>query len=382
MRAVTGHSRLPILAIAAILIAGCGATAPSSGPTALTAPESLSAHTTPPPATPPATLPDPTPTTNSSCPGLQPDMGIPSADFDVWTPIGGFFLGLDVTRVSPNSDPGQAILLEGGKPYLDDPIRLVGGWQIGLDPGIDYDESGEVSITLLGAIATVHVDGRRPIRMNGVVGTLPKTKRPGFLFDVPDVKAAVIDFTVEWSDTCFTYVAEKAWGVQMVRAAFADRCPSDQEEFTTHWAALEEPPIKAGGIPMPLYRSSTLGLWTQYAVSAQGNVGFAHWDPASDAAIGIAGGTVRVGDGNVDLRLASFSTEFFRRGDIVDWIKNDEWPGRELIVFRSTADPYPDGHFEILLPGYPGRYVASFYFQWESPCASGDGVAAVSINVE
>ena len=80
--------------------------------------------------------------------------------------------------------------------------------------------------------------------------------------------------------------------------------------------------------------------------------------------------------------LESLSTEFFRRGDIVDWIDGGDWPSRERIAFRSTADPYADGHLDLLLPSDPGRYVASFSFQWATPCASGDGVGAVSIHVE
>lgn len=381
---MTSYHRFPILAIAAILIAGCGANTATSAPTASLAAGEPSAGPTSPAASQSNTFPaPPTRRPNAACEALDEESWRPSADFDVWTPLGGSYLGLDVTRMSSISNPDEIVQFDAGDPYLDDPIRIVGGWQISLVPEIDYDQVDEVQIALVAASAVLQVAGRDPIRMHGIVGMDPETDKAGFLFNVPDVRgSAVIDFAVEWSDACRTFRAERAWGFEMVRAAYAARCPTDHEGFAAHWAGLEEPPLSAGGVPVALFRSSTFGTWTPYAVSAQGNVGFAHWDPEAAFAVGSAGGMVRVGDGNPDLKLELLSTEFFRRRDVIEWIDGGDWPGRDLIVFRSTSDPYPDGHFELLLPADPGGYVASFYFQWETPCASGDGVGAVGVQVE
>jgi hypothetical protein len=174
------------------------------------------------------------PTPDSSCPAPDPNAETPSPHFTVWTPVGGHFLGLSVTRVSTIDDPSQFIDIKVREAvYLDDPIRLAGGWRVGLDPAQDMG----TSITLTSASATLRTDSGERVTMDATVGTVPRTERPGFLFDVPDVRATSGKFTAEWSEGCFTYRAEKVWGLQMVHADEAARCPGGHKGYVAHWAS-------------------------------------------------------------------------------------------------------------------------------------------------
>jgi hypothetical protein len=377
MKAVTGLRRTRIFAIAALLAAGCGANPPSATPSA-TARTNDTAAPTSPVATPAPTVLAPT-ASDSGCPTLTPDTWTPSADFRLETPIGGDFLGLDVTRVTSNRNPAESAEFEAREPYLEEPGRLVGKWEIGVRPDIDYDEPIDVPITLIAANAELRIGGRDPVPMGGRVAA----DGHAFLFDMPNVNGSVvIEYNVEWSDACFVYRAEGAGAYEMVRAADAARCPTSHKSFATHWAELNQPPVRVAGVAVQLSRTSTSGKWTPYAVSAQGIVGYAQWDPAMATVVGPARGTVRVGDGNADLDLLFLATDFYRREDIVDYFDPEGRPGRTRVVFHSRAEPYADGHFELLLPPDPGHFVASFYFFYETPCASGDGVGAVAIDVE
>jgi hypothetical protein len=381
MGAVTGFHRLSILAIAALLAAGCGANTPISAPSATITVGGPTAAPSP-PATPLATVAVSAPSPGVICEPLTEDSWPPSADFSLRIPFGYENVFLDVTRVSSIARPDEFVEFEANEPYLEEPGRLVGGWHVSLFPESDDDEP-DVSISLIAASAVVRISGGGPIQMDATIGTDSELGVPVFLFNVPDVRgSAVIDFKVEWADACYTYLAEGPAAFEMIRAAFAARCPSSHRGFAAYWTELGEPPPTAGGVSVVLSASSTLGLWSGYAVSAQGNVGYAHWDPESPNAVGEAGGTIRVGDGNPDLVFDSLSTEFYRRGDIVDWLEGGDFPKRDRIVFRATADPFPDGHLDLLLPNKPGRYVASLSYLWGSPCARGDGVGAVGVDIE
>jgi hypothetical protein len=376
---VTGLRRFPIIAIAALLAAGCGTNPPSGAPASQTTAPTSTAR---PSATTGATA-APTATPGTACAPLTEDSWAPSADFSLRIPIGYQNLSLDVTRISSTADQTEVVELEPSEPYLDEPGRLVGRWSVTLIPNIDYDEIVEVPVELISASAILRAPGRDPITMDGALGMDDDLNKPVAHFELPDVNGdVVIDFRVEWADACFTYVAEGPAAFEMVRASYAAQCPSRHNGVAAHWADMQAPPVDVGGVPMPLFRSITIGSWTRYATFVDPVVGFAQWDPALGTVAGRSGATVPVVTGNGDLVLESLGVEYLRRGTILDLLDGGDWPSRSDVLFRATADPFPDGHFELLLPTRPGRYVASVGFDYETPCLSGDGAGAVAIDVE
>jgi hypothetical protein len=376
---VTGLQRFSIIAIAATLAAGCGSTPSTPGPSAL---PSASTELSPSPA--PTSAPgsptelDPTPeaSPDASCPAPDRNAPLPSPHFTVWTPVGGYFLSLAVTRVSSIDDSSQFVDVEVREPvYLDDPVRLVGGSTVGLDPDDDMGSS----ITLVAARATLRTGGGERVAMEGAVGTVPKTGRPGFLFDVPDVTATSGKFTAEWSDGCFVYRAERVWGLRMVLAAEAAGCPGGHKGYVRHWSDMGEPPVFVGDVGVELARIETVGFWVPYAVSSQGNTGLTSWSPSNSSASASPGSVIAVVPASDDLTPVSLFAQFYRRTAVERWLAGGEMPDD---VFSSAADPYPDRRFDLLVPRKPGRYVASLHYVSETPCAHVGAVGAVSIDVE
>jgi hypothetical protein len=378
MRAVTGLRRFPIIAIAALLAAGCGATPPATSPPASLGAISPPPASTPPAASPTATSPAPAASPDSDCPPWTEGVYTPSDEFEIGTPLGFHSLAFDFTRITSNADPAEFLESEAGKPYLGEPGRLVGNWEIAVHPGIDY-EPVDVAITLGAARAVLRVDGREPHPMDGVLAPDGQS----FLFDLPNASGSGrIDVSVEFSDECFTYQAEGAWAFEMVTAAYAAQCPGSHKGVSAHWADMQEPPVAVGGVAMPLFRSTTIGKWTRYATFVDPVVGWAQWDPASGTVTGQAGTTLPVVMGDADLILESLRIEFYRRSSIREVLGGGSYSNRGDVLFRASADPYADGHFELLLPSKPGRYVASVYFTYETACLSGDGAGGVAIDVE
>lgn len=293
----------------------------------------------------------------------------PNDDFEVATPLGGSFLAVDFTRITSNADPSAFVAFEAGEPYLDEPGRLVGKWEIDVHPGIDYP------ITLRAAQAVLRLEGRDSISMDGTVAADGRS----FRFNVPNESGnGRIDFIVELSDACFTYRAEGAWAFAMVRASHAAGCPADHEAMAEHFASLGEPPLQVGDLGFDLVPHEIIGLWTPYGVASQGGGGLATWDPDGAAASGQAGGVLRLAPTSSDLAISSFSASYYRRGAVLEYRLGDDLRR----VFAATAEPYPDGHLDLLLPSEPGRYVADLRFRFETPCAYGGASAGVSIDVE
>lgn len=378
MSAVTGLRRLPIIAIAALLAAGCGATPSATIPSA-----SLGASLPPPASASTAESPAPTssrPTASpdSDCPPWTEGVYSPSDEFEIATPLGFHSLAVDFTRITSNANPSDFLELQAGKPYLGEPGRLVGKWEIGVYPGIDY-EPVDLPITLGAARAVLRVDGRDPNPMTGIVAPDGRS----FLFDLPNASGSGrIDVFVDFSDKCFTYEAEGAWAFDMITAAHAAQCPDSHKGVAAHWADVQEPPVTVDGLAMPLFRSTTIGKWTRYATFVDPVIGWAQWDPTSGTVTGKPGATLPVVIGDADLALDSLRIEYYRRSAIAEVLDGGSYSNRGDILFRASADPYPDGHFELLLPMRPGRYVASIGVSYETPCLSGDGAAGVAIDVE
>jgi hypothetical protein len=140
MSAVTGYHRLPILAIAALVAAGCGANPSTSAPTAITTGEPTSGATSAIP-TVPATTPSPTFGAEAPCEvlGLEitPDFAPGAIDANLG-PMG--HIALSTERAVSVADP--SIVWPGGYDYgdsLPDVIRLRGGGEIEMNLELGYD---------------------------------------------------------------------------------------------------------------------------------------------------------------------------------------------------------------------------------------------------
>jgi hypothetical protein len=291
----------------------------------------------------------------------------------------GTHIALSTERAVSVSDPSA--VWPGGYDYgdgLPGLIRIHAGSGVELRLELDYDFEFDwpLDITAVQAVLRVPGEGRRPIE-----ALIAGPERPGIvLLTIPDRNVdGFLELEVEASDRCIVYTATGKGNVRIAREASVDACPVDTDGAVQHWAALNEPPVGAGGIPVELALTEFVFLWTPGAFGSQGNDGLFGFDPAADTAVGAPGGTVSVSAANEDLQLQSMSVRFYHRGAILNWLAGGDRPGH---VFEATATPLGDGSLDLLLPSNAGRYVAAVSVQWESACARGGAVGPIGIDVE
>lgn len=379
--ALTGRAHLCVLAIAVLMVAGCGPSTPTTTPALSTQPDLTASME---PTSSPVVRPIPTPTSaatfgpDAHCDtlGLAISSTFVPGAMDVYLGTFDQYIPLATERAASVDDPQQ--IWPGGYDYgdgLPDVIRLRGGSDIILRPQLDYDFPFDWPLEINAARAVLRVPGEGRNEL-----AAPITASDSVTLSIPDRDLrGTLRLEFEASDRCLRYTGSGVGQVQVVRAATVDACPVDHEGYAAHWATLADPPLMVGDVPVDLGRIETLGLWTEYAVSSQGNTGLTTWSPDSETTKGVAGGTVRSEPANPALRLPFLEAVFYRRKAVVDMQAGGDWPSP---VFRSTADPYADGHFELLVPSRAGRYVASLHVQWESACAYGGAAGAIGVDVE
>jgi len=369
--------------MAGLVVAGCAATA---APTELAAGDTIEPSAAPPAATiRPLPTPFPVPTrptygNGAPCPAITA-LDPPDAEVELqWeTVLGWLNMDLTVERTASLHIADEVWVGEEAEPSEYETLRIRGA-----DDMLLQVEHGETygPVTLAQASAVLRTDDGGRERFAGEVLEQPGPEGELVRFTIPDVGATgYLDIRLELVDGCFAYVAH---GLQRVRVASTDfvaTCPSDSEGFTAYWTELNTPPMRAGAVPVRLGAGSTMGRWTPYGVAADPVVGYLAWEPESAVASGLAGRTLRMEPGNAGLHLDALRVEFYRRGRLLDWQDGGRWPRDDDVVFRTVAKPFGDGHFDLLLPAAPGRYVASIGFNYDSRCASGYGAAALSVDV-
>lgn len=362
------------LAIVAVLLAGCSVADPSASP----ASPSPLAPTPGSDGTPSVTStpgPEPSATFDRDCPTL----GAAYVPPEVWLDVRQagpevVSFELNVTRVVSGRDAAQVWERQPDPGRPDGVVRLVGGREHDVEVTIGGSVMPAVEIIAVDAVlhqATRSV--RVEVRVDDRDGHRVIVLRAGNTDAIGE-----LEIRLQWSDGCFEYEASERIRAEIASSGTIAGCPADDDAFLAYTTALRDDPLHVGGATAPLHLSSVIGLWSPNAVFADGHP-FDSWDRTVAATVGAPGATLPVLDQDANLRLDSLSTEFFRRRDVIEWQDSAD-PYRR--VFMSTAAPYPDGHFELLLPGSPARYVAVIGFNWDSPCMYGNGFSVLSIDVE
>ena len=398
MSAVTGLRRLPILAIAALLAAGCGANPASSGLAAV--PSTMSsegAAASPGPTTGSGATAAPRPTlapVPSPAPGcvalddvnltrLEVDLGslYPNGDGGL---SGGFSIGLVdgellVTRITELSGqrrsaaPAPRQITNGGG-------QMLGGREFVTFPWIFLPGSSTPQ-AMINAKVTLKLDGASPIdlptrfvRGNKNLDQVAVT--------VPDVAGAghvTLDFV--WADPCFRYEASGTIPVDMVPLEQTAGCDLDNETYWDQLHAVLEGSIMVG-TTKPIVGSAFNE--SKYAP---------HVNPGIDAFIGYmfdpegpeqtvaSGGTLQIKSLKEQVHLGEKVT-------VVIWTRRSianavtDYPPKETDeVFEGRLERQPDGSYELPVPDAPGRYVAAMSVKFDSPCTTGTLWSVANIEV-
>ena len=389
IRAVTGLRRFPIIAIAALLAAGCGA---NQVPSSTSPTDSALATANPSPSTTP-THPGPTPTAPapSQSPSIEPnEPTCPSAplrsDPDVFLVDSKdlFWLPMDITRLTPVADPGIELT---PPPSFgrEDSGFIVGGGETRFALSYGSLTWLETPHTITRLRMALQAEGHEPIRLAVQLQTGKDGSTSAFV-DVPNITwRGSLSVGIEWQDPCFAYEATTVSGVIIDPRATVAGCP---DRIAPAFKALDEafePPMHVGSIDVELSPWAHLGKVTPLpSIDASHPIYRVRAD--MPVVIDAPGATVVVTYANelVDLDDGDL-LGFYRRGPFLRWLEagaiysGDPPPD---VVFRSTLVGHADGTFSFVVPGEPGRYVAGLDFVYDSACSYGNAGAAFGIDVE
>jgi hypothetical protein len=384
---MTRYRRPLINAMAALLLAGCGANAASPS-----APPSLSIPTASPVATSepspsPSLEPDgtPIPTTapapsTTACPASvgedEPIVTLDAAD--------AFWMQLSIEAMAPVTATDQPIEPPRSPSRWDGVVFLLGGAETRLR--LDYYPVGwpAAPVTISRLRLTLQADGQDPIR-------LPVRLEPGetatrAFVDVPNMAwSGTLEIVAEWQDSCFTYRARSTTPLLIDPAASVEGCAVRRERAFDELGAVFEPSIGVGPVDANLSPWLFIGKVTPLAVidPLPPYTGFTR-ETVTLAAESGATLTVSSWSDELDLWLPDGArVEFYRRGELIRWMEGGWIHGDEpeaKVVFRSTLGESTDG-FTFTLPDEPGRYAATAMFNYNSACSFGTAGFVVGIDV-
>jgi hypothetical protein len=390
MSAVTGYRRLTILAIAALLAAGCGATSsavtegPPSGdassPAASLEPlPTFRVIQTSPPTEPPPSTPEPS---HDVCPAEPPtdQPGVVlSSSLSRAQPI------VKITRMARVSDPDSALPL----PELEHPpslLSFVGGRRSFLDLYyIDFDWPWGWNVTSLAASLTI--EGRDPIKLDVELGADSLGNVSGASVRIPDRDASgTLDVEVAWYDTCFTYEGTVSTPARIYPESSVAGCPTGRTAAFDELGIAFDPPILVNGVATDLQPWHFAGKVRDMAVidPLPPYVGFTS-ATATIAAATDATTTVAYENPAIELDLMdSPKVIFFERAPLLRWLDGGWIHGDEPeapVVFRSKLVADDDGAFTFAAPPDPGRYAAEVTFFYDSACTVGSAGFVIGVDV-
>ena len=394
MSAVTGLRRLPILAIAALLAAGCGASPlspsslPGSSPHAMASPSQTPPATVTPAATEPAET-EPAPSPSAAAEPSEP--GCPSAPHGdnpmvsliddrnlLWKPF-------DITRLNPVAAP--EIELTPPDPFAASWTDfLLGGGETRME--LNYQSGGwpDTPHTITRFRLTLETEREEPFKLPVRFET-GKDGSTDVIVDVPNITMrGRYDVKVEWHDTCFAYEGRLSSPLIIDRRGSIDGCSEDRDTAFEELGATFEPPIGVGPLDANLAPWQFNGKVTSLAVidPLPPYVGFNRDSPTFAAGPGTI---VEVSNWSEAIALWPYGraeVEFYRRGELIRWIEGGWIHGDEpeaKVVFRSTLIEGTDA-FTFRLPDEPGRYAATAAFSYNAACSFGAAGFVVGIDVE
>jgi hypothetical protein len=392
MCAVTGFHRLPILAIAALLAAGCGAT-PQPSPTISPPPHPSPERSATPEqtATPGPSLPIPTPVPRpaAGCSALDDvDLGRIEVDLSSLYPsgnggFGGFSVGhvnaqLQVTRITELSGQQRSAVPQprhlsngagqmlGGREFVTFPSTFFEG-SIGPQSMVD----ARVTLSLAGTspidLPTRFVRGNR--NFNQVAVTVPDVAGPG------DVTVAFV-----CDDACFRYEASATIPLDVVPLERYAGCELDEDLYWDQLRALLDGSIMVDGTAPSVgspFNESRFAPYVNPGIDAFMAYMF---DADAPELIVASGGTLRI-DNQKPRRLdlaGKLNVVVWTRRSIVKAIT--DYPPKGIVeISQVRLERQPDSSYQLPVPAEPGRYVVGLSVKFESRCTTGTLWSVVNV---
>jgi hypothetical protein len=381
---VTGFHRFTILAIAALLAAGCGASpASTSTPTSQAAPPA-SPNPIPEPlptagATDPAPVSSYPPTFSTTCPDLPDGYRVPRASLN--PQIGWLSFEFTPNTITPHTQPEVSFA---AGPNLEAEIGLLpGGHAMPIELWLWYqfDPVSMGPIKVVSVTATVHIDGRSPKHLK-----VEWAHRRYPIWDLvatgmPDVDAtASIEVGIEWTDRCFTYSgATTVEGVQLVSTTTTTGCRMSKRGYNQDFDAALAAPLSVGSNTTRLVSTSSEARYLPI-VSPGIDVHPAWgWDPDAPPIVAAPGEFLTIRRDEPGFELLSMDATGWTRRNFAD--QSDVWPPRLDAVFDRAPDRQPDGSFRFRVPSDTGRYVAGLSFPFEWTCGTGQAWSVFSLDI-
>ena len=388
LRAVTGYFRLPILAIAAILIAGCGATPASSpGTSAEPAPRASAApFGTHAPLQTPWPLPSggPLPTPEPTAPDCPPPADAGQTLVYLLNGLDTYGAEVQITSIAPVAQPSQA-----STPARAEiervTIHAIGGHEMVLN--VFLPEASWPQDTLLSALrATLRLEGKAPIHLPVRLDPRRRGQANDAIVTVPDMDTTgILKVEVEWFDPCFVLAGSVSSPVRIYGASTVADCAQNGEAASDQLSEVFEPPIHVGSVSVALHPWLFTGK-----VTPLGGIDppppYVRYQPDSPGLTAGPGATIEVANPNELLELHAddeLNVIYYRRGPLLRWLEAGWIHGGVPadVVFRSNLVEHADGTFTFDAPTEPARYVAQVAFTYESACSFGTAGFPVEIEI-
>jgi hypothetical protein len=397
MYAVTGYRRLTILAIAALLAPGCGASpdasdpsaGPATGPSQPTSPSKGPMLAPSPSEASPGMTVVPAPTPADGCPSLD-DVDLSRLEVELGSvyPDGdggiiGFSIGhvggeLQVTRIVEQSGQRRSAVPPERK-IRHDRGQLLGGREFVTFPSDSFEGSRNPQ-AMIEANVTLELDGAAPI-------DLPTRFVPGNRnFDqvavaVPDVNGrGSLRLAFIWADACFRYEASDTIPVDVVPLEQTSGCDLGNETYWDQLHAVLHDSIKVGTTKPAVgsaFNESKFAPFVNPGIDAF--IGYMFDADAPELGV-VSGRTVRIENLKPRIELAV-------RMKVVIWTRRSiaravtDYPPRATVeVSQGRLERLPDGSYELPVPEEPGRYVAALSVEFETACTVGTMWSVVNLS--
>lgn len=387
MSAVTGFYRLPILAIAALLAAGCGANPAGSASPA-------PGGSTTPSATPTdvATSPSPQPTTAAPSVSPQPTVEAPAQEcpsttsgYDLANLSGEAFVSfeLEIESLAPIAG-GEPSAIEAPREPGSPASFFVGGRETRLQPSYATNEPRDLVMSELRG-RLVMDDGSRhdlEVRLEAALeGANVAVVR------IPDIEGkGTIRISLAWRDSCYMVSARTSGRVIIERASSIAGCAVRGRAGFEELAKAFAPPIQVGPLAADLLPWHFTGKAAPLVVidPSEPYVGFDRETPTMTIS---PGASVTISSTNPRIELAlrtGAEVTAYRRAPLIRWLEGGWIYGTEPraeIVFRSPLVANDDGTFSFAVPTEPGRYGLEALFEYDAECSFGTAGFVVGIDV-
>lgn len=384
MRDLTPRRRIPILAIAALVITGCAAPAASTveSPLALASPSAEpSVAFTPNPIPTYANIPTPVPTeAPEACPAtLDPNHVVPELASD----NGGVFVELAVTSITAIGSSEQLPLPPPpGPSWL--PAFLVGGHEAELS--LSYSSEPWVDVVATAFTVSIAADGQAPV---GLIAQL-HTKADGSIVAVVTVPnqrvRGTINVSVAWHDACFAMTATTSQRLLVDKPYALRDCAEGSNGAFAELDHAFAPRMGVGGLDVPLRAWRFIGKVAPLPVvdPLPPYVGFRRDTPIVAVA---PGATIGISPQHPDLALSAPDpavADYYQRRPLIRWLEGGWIHGSEPdapVVLETPLVRNADGTFSFTAPTEPGRYAAEVIFDYDSACSFGMAGFVVGIDV-